>query len=285
MIRLLFAAVLICGAALLPARAETTLCTEITSVPTTISAQGIYCLKNDLSTSITAGAAITIAANNVTIDCNDRKVGGLAAGDATQAYGIYAGGTIVNSTVRNCNIRGFHTGIRLGQVCGSCTSSGQLVENNLLDQNTKEGIHVEGDRVIVRDNRVNDTGGSVIGGAVIGIRAHGFPALVFDNIVGGTFGPPFAADTVGIHYSGYMSTGRGNVVNDTIEGSSGLAAGIRAGGTTIFVDGNLVANTTSTLDYGIDVVYGALCRNNTIAGATNRYDICTDGGGNYPAIP
>src|SRR5687768_7416536 len=57
----------------------------ISSLPATISTQGTWCLKSNLSTGITTGNAITIATNNVTIDCNDYKLGRLPAGDATNA--------------------------------------------------------------------------------------------------------------------------------------------------------------------------------------------------------
>lgn len=263
------------------ARAEITQCTGISSLPTTISSQGIYCLKQDLSTAITSGNAITVTTNNVTIDCNEHKLGGLGGGTATQANGIYTFSHL-NLTVRNCNVRGFRTGILIDSNCGSCDASGALVEHNLLDANTKQGIYVVADNSIIRENRVVNTGGSILGGDVIGIRAHGLPTFVFDNIVSTTTGPSFAADTIGIWYSGYMSTARDNVVANTIKGSNGESAGLRAGGTTITAEHNLITNTSSPLTYGIDVVYGAVCLDNRVFGATNKYDTCTNGGGNYP---
>ena len=45
--------------------AETVNCTAITSVPFTITVQGVYCLTEDLSTSMTSGVAIDVATNNV----------------------------------------------------------------------------------------------------------------------------------------------------------------------------------------------------------------------------
>ncbi|MDN5781750.1 MAG: hypothetical protein L0H23_06975, partial [Luteimonas sp.] len=62
----------------------------IDSVPATISSQGVWCMRKDASTAITSGNAITISANNVVIDCNHFKIGGLAAGNASDAYGILA---------------------------------------------------------------------------------------------------------------------------------------------------------------------------------------------------
>ena len=58
----------------------------ITSVPAVISTQGTWCLKQDLATAIASGNAISVNANNVTLDCNDFKLGGLAAGAGTVAF-------------------------------------------------------------------------------------------------------------------------------------------------------------------------------------------------------
>src|SRR5690606_30008425 len=49
----------------------------IDSLPATISSQGVWCLRGHLSTGISSGDAISINTNNVTIDCNDFKLGGL----------------------------------------------------------------------------------------------------------------------------------------------------------------------------------------------------------------
>jgi hypothetical protein len=71
-------------------QAETVNCTAITALPYTISTQGVYCLTGNLSTGMTSGSAITIATNNVVLDLNGFKIGGLAAGPDTNATGIYS---------------------------------------------------------------------------------------------------------------------------------------------------------------------------------------------------
>jgi hypothetical protein len=65
------------------ANAETINCTEITTVPFVITVQGNYCLKSDKSSSSTTGNMIDIQTNNVTIDLNGFKLGGLGAGVGT----------------------------------------------------------------------------------------------------------------------------------------------------------------------------------------------------------
>ncbi len=152
MIRTALALAVLAACSLAPtARAETVNCTEITSLPATLTSQGVYCLKKDLTTAMASGVAITIATNNVTIDCNGYKVGGLAAGTATLTKGILADNKL-NAVVRGCSVRGFRYGIQL-------TGAGHLIEGNRLDGNTFVGIGVYGDGIVVRGNSVFDTGG------------------------------------------------------------------------------------------------------------------------------
>ena len=79
---------LTCATALLAVYASPALAAEsydnctgyIESLPASISTQGTWCLRKDLATGMASGNAIEVKANNVVIDCNDFKIGGLAAG-------------------------------------------------------------------------------------------------------------------------------------------------------------------------------------------------------------
>jgi parallel beta-helix repeat protein len=196
MIRILTCVALTAGAWLtvpLPAQGAESYdnCTGfVSSLPATISTQGTWCLDKDLSTAMTSGSAITIATNNVTLDCNHFKIGGLAAGAGTTTYGVYAL-TRLNATIRNCNIRGFFTGIHLAG------GGGHLVEDNSLDGSTHSGILMAGSASTIRNNLVIDTGGSTAyTGFTIGIRAEE-GAAVLDNTVNGV-APIDAALAIGI---------------------------------------------------------------------------------------
>ena len=68
-----------------PARAETVNCTPITALPAVITHPGVYCFTGDLITSMPSGSAIDIQANNVVLDLNGFKLGGLGAGTGTTA--------------------------------------------------------------------------------------------------------------------------------------------------------------------------------------------------------
>src|SRR5450756_2016927 len=83
-----------------PAQAETVNCTAITALPAVITVQGIYCFTGDLTTAMTIGSAIDIQTNNVVLDLNGFKLGGLAAGPGTLASGIFANNR-QNITIRN----------------------------------------------------------------------------------------------------------------------------------------------------------------------------------------
>src|SRR5690606_10611061 len=145
----------------------------VDSVPATITVPGIWCLRKDLSTNVSSGNAVTIAANNVTLDCNDFKVGGLAAGNGSGARGIHASNR-QNVAVRHCNVRGFHVGI---DIFGG---AGHLVEDNRLDSNLYVGLSVYGENSLVQRNRVYDTGGAVNSSYSYGILGK---ASVIDNTV------------------------------------------------------------------------------------------------------
>ena len=97
----------------------------VESLPATISTPGHWCLRRDLSIAQDSGAAITIVANNVTLDCNDFKLDGLSAGLDTLAFGVLAQER-ANTTVRRCVVRGFYVGVRL-------VGGGHLVEDNQLE--------------------------------------------------------------------------------------------------------------------------------------------------------
>ena len=165
--------------------AETIDCTAITTLPTVITVQGIYCLTGDLATSMTSGAAIYINTNNVTIDLNGWKLGGLAAGAGTQAKGIYAFQR-KNITIRNGTIRGFVRGIYLQDNSPYTTSQGHLIEDIRADKNTLSGIWVEGRSSIVRRNQVVDTGGSTVFGNAYGITLYGPGVRALINDISGT---------------------------------------------------------------------------------------------------
>jgi len=194
----------------------------IDSVPATITTQGVWCLRADLSTAIASGNAITIATNNVTVDCNDFKLGGLAAGPATNAYGVYSDNRL-NSVVRNCNIRGFQEGVFL------IFGGGHVVENSRFDGITFIGIRVNSPNTTVRGNLLSDTGGSTSQSSFYGIVAATSQGGidVIGNTVNGVTGSGAGHNAYGIWLSG-MSSGSisHNRVRGVIPGDGGTSGAI-----------------------------------------------------------
>jgi len=230
-----------------PARAETVDCAPINALPYTISTSGIYCLTGDLNTAMTSGSAITIDANNVTLDLNSWRLGGLAAGAGTTALGISADQR-KNITIKNGTIRGFYRAIML-----TGTGQGHVVEGLRIEQNRLNGINITGAGTIIRFNQVVDTGGSTVAGTPYGIVTFGDGARVLDN------------DVVGATASG-----------------SNYAYGIAIlSGSGAIVANNRIDNISSVLgSYGIRVdVINALIRANSITNTS--YGVVFNGSGKY----
>ena len=251
----------------------------IDSIPATITTQGVWCLRQDVATTLATGDAIHVDANNVIIDCNGFKIGGLAAGAGTTTVGIRSLSR-GNIGVRNCSIRGFSYGVQLDGEVG-----GHLVEDNRLDGNTFFGILVSGDGSLVRRNRVLDTGGSTVyPGAAYGIFAT-YDVDIADNIVSNVLALPSATDVIHTYgiYTQYNDTGTvsGNHVSGLSTKNGGNAVALYnylSGRLTILQ--NVVVGPT---DAGIAIrCANALGRavGNVVHGFAVAIQGCADGGGN-----
>jgi parallel beta-helix repeat protein len=259
-----------------PARAETyhACHTFITSLPTVISTQGVYCLNKDLTTAITSGNALYIQTNNVTIDCNNFKIGGLAGGSSSTAAGIVAGAGLLNITVRNCGVRGYYEGIFLQG------GAGHLVEDNRLDNNLYVGIDVSGEHNTIRRNRIYDTGGYPSSFA-IGILAE---ADVIDNNVSGVFAVNSSPILYGINIHGVGNIVRGNEVSGLTVGAGGSGYGIIGNTNAVgsVISGNFITGYPLTSGTGIQGrgAVESVCRDNSVLYYTLAMDTCANGGGN-----
>ncbi|MDJ0612880.1 MAG: right-handed parallel beta-helix repeat-containing protein [Rhizobiaceae bacterium] len=203
--------------------AEVNQCTEITSVPAVINVQGVYCLKGNLTTSMTSGAAIRINTNNVTIELNGWKLGGSAAGLATNASGIYADDR-KNITIRNGTIRGFRTGIGIDGSAAS--SSGHLIEDMLVNGNRAAGIRVSGNNNTIRNNRITNTGPSSLTLSATGIEiSSGKNISIYGNTVSG-LNSASAVAGIKMNYVANVEV-RDNRIFDLLNGNSkeGITSG------------------------------------------------------------
>ena len=261
------------------ASAETTNCTAITTLPYTISAQGIYCLNSDLTTGITTGNAITIATNNVTIDLNGRKLGGLAAGAGTQAKGIYAYQR-KNITIRNGSIRGVYGGIHLEDSFPTTISSGHLIEDIRADGNTYMGMWIYGTGNIIRNNQVVNTGGSTASNTAFGIYAVGPGSSIMNNDITNTV-ENAGSDSYGVlTWACKGCTIENNRISNSALGP-GTSYGVNISGTSS--NATAINNRISTVDYGIGYYSGTGEYRDNLTGAdvTTPYTGGTAVGTNY----
>ena len=251
----------------------------ITSVPAVITQQGVWCMDKDLATAISVGAAISIGTNNVTIDCNGFKLGGLAAGAGTQTRGIQAFSRL-NVAVRNCAIRGFAVGLEIDG------GAGHLVEDNRFDGNTMTGIAVGSDPgvtgSIVRRNVVLDTGGSTLNNEGRAMQFNA-PVDVIDNLVDGVQGGAVSADgsVSGMTFSYGAGT---RVSGNRVRGLAPVGAG-SAFGVFVFTDSPLLFRDNVIEGPGTGTAM--LCigsqqsvQDNLFAGFEFAFNGCTDDGGN-----
>jgi len=287
MYRLILPALL--AASLLPetAAAETNDCTPIASLPAVVTSQGIFCLTADLSTGITSGAAITLANNNITLDCNGFKIGGLAGGPETAATGVQAINRS-NITLRNCNIRGFMFGVEIDSTLGPALPvAGHIVEDNRLDGITARGISVNAVGSVVRRNLVIDTGGNPHTVAPIGITVRGATDVV-DNTVDGVFE---SFDTSSISYGYWILDSSGSAVVGNrarnVTGSSTRGFYNSGPGDVVF-RGNFASSSAGEghhIGFLCISNVGTLVVGNASVGFGTAYAACVDGGGNTQLLP
>jgi hypothetical protein len=260
----------------------------IDSLPASITTQGTWCLRKDLTTAAASGVAINVLTNNVTIDCNDFKIGNLQAGTTTRTVGVKSEGRS-NITVRNCTVRGFQAGIMLAGGAG-----GHWIVDNRVDLSTWAGIIVVGEGAQVRGNQVLTTGGTTDFSFAVGIKASGGVDLL-DNTVSDVLPKGSNASAYGIRLDANTGTVRGNRIRTPRRTGTGESVGIWAwtwnDGLGIPAQPVLRDNNVSTSDgqvgtFGLQCVSDgyptqtARAKDNVVDGFTTGIDGCGDGGGN-----
>jgi parallel beta-helix repeat protein len=228
-----------------PARAETTACTTVASLPATLVVPGHYCLDADLS--VTGGAfnGISITAGDVVLDCNDHRISANTADNT--AAGVYMSDVVNRTVVRNCRIEGFFYGIASAYHETPEPRGMHIVGNRITG--SLSGLFLYGSGNLVENNTIT-AGQRFNAGYPTGIYlVGGYPGdYASDNVVRGNvvqdFHPSTPSDTsynlsIGIS----LNYQRGAVIEDNT--IVGLRA--RTGGGTF---GIVTANTGETLVRG-----------------------------------
>ena len=264
-----------------PGRAETVAtCTGfIDTLPAVLTTGGTWCLDHDGATSMKSGTAVTVAANNVTIDCNGFKIGGLGAGPETTALGIGAMDRL-NTVVRHCNVRGFRAGMLISG------GGGHVIEHNRVEASTLAGIFLVAPGVF-RDNQVFGTGGS---GAATGIAGYGVVDVI-DNTVSGVRNPVSGGSVYGV----LLSSNPGSLVERNIirglETVDGFAYGlylVTGSDRVLFRDNDILGRKAELEGAAIFCQAGetnALMFGNSMLNIPFPTNGCVDAGRNVELVP
>ena len=151
----------------------------IRALPFIAAEPGNYRLVEDLAYDLETGAAITVAADHVTIDLNNKLLRG-TGGDATAAIGILAVDR-EGVTIKGGRVSGFYFGIDIRVTPRDANkSSRHVVSHVTTERNWYFGIRVVGPKSTVSDCHVLDTGGSTKPGHTI---PHGVRLVGAENIL------------------------------------------------------------------------------------------------------
>jgi parallel beta-helix repeat protein len=250
--------------------------------PTEISESGSYVLTRDIVTVV--NPAILITADHVHLDLNGFRVEGSAdifAADVIQVSGGVKGTFIENGTVvgggagvrlstnttqfvlRDLTIRGGRTGVGVAS-----NSARGVIERNVIQECSDDGISVSGDGMTIRDN--------IVSASVNGIVVESCNSC---RIVGNTV-QNTAISAISVNQ------GAGNLI--LRNSVSNAAAGIRISqGGYHTVDSNLLSGNGGfgihLRDTSFENVYRAnVSRNNGGVGCTGvgNADFCDDGANN-----
>lgn len=249
----------------------------ITSLPFTIAAEGIYCLSDNIRTTMNSGNAITILADDVILDLCGHCIDNRAAGPGSSANGIYArapGRTFKNVTVNNGTVCGFDIAVFLhanlsGEYSGSIVERLRVLEN-------RNGIMAEGLGNLVRDN-------VVAGAREVGILVRGHTARVINNDVletkSDTAGGRARSIEVNMSLGAVVDNNR--VANTSYEpGTSGIEV-VDSGG--VAVRNNSVANMVKGISF--DGYSWGIYEGNIVSGSAQPFTNGTPAGSSNYSIP
>ena len=267
----------------------------IQKLPYTIKKPGRYALSAPL-TYKGLGAAITIEADDVSLDLRGRTITAVLTNSlANETAGIFSNSR-KNITIRNGILKNFFRGIYLE---GTNESGGHLVEDIEVRDSTFLGIQVKGAGSVIRRNSINTVGAN--GGATsylpfrYGMDITGESIHVRDNRIFDVF-----ANSSNVNHKGYGIVIRGfsgvivqgnHLINTQASRlATHFGSGILFEGCSNSVAiGNTISMYPICLGFnGQNIHSGNLYRDNTFLGNTSNAFInlsgaaVTDGGGNSP---
>lgn len=252
------------GSAFAQTAAPAIAATAITKVPYIIKKPGLYLLKKDVVFTPTIGAsgqAITINADDVTLDLGGRVITCSAVQDATnttRGIGLVSPGDNlpIRTTIRNGSLRNFNHGIYF---LHDGAPGRLLVEDMHISNCGLIGIEAKTTSIEIRRCKIVDTGYNQALSATVGIAAagDGLTRIVDNEISNSEFTTGFLA--IGIR------TTSGLVERNRIRGHGIL--GIECGGRSFALENVISGFQTGIQSATTDVKY----RGNTTFGAQTPF--------------
>jgi parallel beta-helix repeat protein len=199
-----------------PARADTTACIGVTSLPATLVTPGRYCLSKDFD-QVFAGEAIYLAGDDVVLDCRGHRI--RTSGAPGTANGISSGSERRNVVVRNCVVDGFYVGIHLTTASDAGTH-GNVIEDNTIVNSNWAGMFIGGSNNLIQRNRVlqgNATYNGSIRGLTIFSLGDATANKIRDNIFS-DFKPTPPAEAQGVRVIDITNSRNTEVTGNIISG-------------------------------------------------------------------
>lgn len=258
--------------------------TLIESLPYTISASGSYKLGANLTTTATSGAAITVSADDVTIDLDGRWLSNAGAGLSSTCVGILAANR-QNVTVKNGGITKFYKGISATDSSSLKSDYGSHWLRDLMIRDCLYmGVELQGSGNRVENSQISGTQGyaGAANSLATGIDVQGPTTVLMRTLVRDTYGTGTGIAT-GISMPTHCE---GGVIVDCAVSNQYVQANSRG----IYVDGTgeyiVEDNVVALFSTGITFTAGAsgsYRNNNVISCTTEILDdsaTATDDGGN-----
>jgi hypothetical protein len=235
-------------------------CTSISALPLVITQAGHYCLTQNLRyegavpVSGQLDNAITVVADDVTVDLNGYTMQGGVNASINPASAGVRGSDRKNVTIRNGAIRNFGIGVQLSDAAGGITPMGSMVERLLVDGALISGLSIAGQNAIIRDNRISNLASTSTTYMAVGIVSYGTNARVTHNAISNISSATLSASGISVDGSGSLV--QDNSIFNINPGKTGYGVIATANASGSLVKGNVISNVNASMGMGVVTVQG-----------------------------
>ena len=269
------------------ARAETTQCLVVPTLPNALVSSNHYCLDKDFEQAFTQ-TALQVNADGIVLDCNGHTIRNTNTPFGGAGIGGYDRKNVV---IRNCVVDNFNVGITLGS-SSDTTGTGNLIEGNTILNMHQVGLYAIGSNNRVERNRITHVDGSY-NGVIYGMYVYspgsaGVGVAIRDNVISDFHGTPAVTNQTptGIFLGNLRSVEvTGNTITGLYAGTGNRVHGIESYAEQNFLRDNVViapppraAPLDGQQEWAIgifDPTSGSVCRDNVVGGFTTGIAGCT----------